>query len=80
MLLSQYWKKIRKKLKPLDERTREFDYALADESYQQGYQAGYIEGCAIGKAQGRAAGHKLGYETGYQDGRKDMAEYMVREA
>lgn len=80
MIIKDWYKKLRDKLRGMDERTKKFDQVLADESYTLGYTAGHKTGVAKGFEDGILKGHALGYELGYQDGRQDMAEYMKREA
>lgn len=79
-MIKDWYKRIRNKLRKMDERTKKFDQTLAEESWDEGRMVGLREGRAIGKAEGRIAGHNLGYEQGYQDGRVDMAVYMTKEA
>lgn len=79
-----WYKRIRDKLRPMDERTKEFHKTLADEAYIEGYTKGHktgvASGFAAGKLEGIQIGNRVGYESGYSDGRVDMAEYMRKEA
>ena len=80
MKIKGWYKKLRRRLSPLDERTKEFDKTLADESYILGYTAGHKTGLEKGFETGQLKGHDIGYEQGYLDGRQDMAAYMTKEA
>jgi hypothetical protein len=42
--LQDFYQRLRKKLKKMDERTSDFHRRLSDESYEAGYEAGWHEG------------------------------------